>query len=52
MNAFGLSKGGFCHVQDKFLNAALDCDALDMNLPAESSEWKKVRKGFASKSWH
>jgi hypothetical protein len=50
MNMYGISKSGFYLVRDKFLNAVLNCAALDINLPTEASEWETVRKGFASKS--
>jgi hypothetical protein len=50
MNAFGISKGGFCHSRNKFPNAVLDSDSLDTNLPAAPVEWEKKRKRFASKS--
>jgi hypothetical protein len=42
MNTYGVSKGGFYHARDKFLNALLTCDALDINLLIKASKWEKV----------
>lgn len=50
MNTFGISKSGFYHSRRKFLNAILDCNALDIGLPTTPEEWEKTRKGFAAKS--
>jgi hypothetical protein len=50
MNTLGVSKGGSHHSRNKFLNAALDSNSLDMTLPAAPVEWEKKRKGFASKA--
>jgi hypothetical protein len=50
MNTFGISKGGFYYMRNKFINAVLICLFLDICLPTTPAEWKKAPKGFALKS--
>jgi hypothetical protein len=50
MNTFGISKAGFYHMRDKFINAVLTCPFLDICLPTTHVEWEKTRKGFTLKS--
>jgi hypothetical protein len=52
MNTYGISKTGFYTARNTFLNAVLNCGELDIDLPTEASEWEKIRKGFASKSYN
>jgi hypothetical protein len=52
MNTYGLSKSGFYYARNKFIDAVLSSEALDIKLPTEPEEWEKIRKGFAEKSSH
>jgi hypothetical protein len=52
MNTFGISKSGFYYSRNKFLKAVLKGPALDILLPTSPVQWKKIRKGFAFKSWN
>jgi hypothetical protein len=50
MNTFGISKSGFYYSRNRFLNAVLSSNELDINLPATPDDWENVRSGFAAKS--
>jgi hypothetical protein len=50
MNTFGISKSSFYYSRNRFLNAVLSCNSLDINLPTTPVQWEYVRKSFAAKS--
>jgi hypothetical protein len=47
MNTFGTSKGEFYWSRNKCINAVLNCNSLDIDIPTTPVEWEKMRKGFA-----
>jgi hypothetical protein len=49
MNTFGISKAGFYYSTNKFINAVLTCNSLDI-CPTTHVEWEKTLKGFTLKS--
>jgi hypothetical protein len=49
MDTFGISKSSFYYSRNRFLNAVLSYNSLDINLPATPVQWEYIRKGFAAK---
>ena len=49
-DVFGLSTTEAYRSRNKFIDALLNCDPLQIRLPTTAIEWEEVRRGFESKS--
>ena len=49
-DVFGVSTTEAYRSRNKFIDAVLNCDQLQIRLPTTVNEWEEVRKGFESKS--
>jgi len=49
-DVFGVSTTEAYRSRNKFIDALLNCDQVQIRLPTTVTEWEEVRRGFESKS--